>query len=928
MIHYKIGQRWISDTEPDLGLGLILKTEHKTVTVYYPMAQTTRIYASHNAPLKRIQFKIGDQIPIKNQATQKIIDIKNRDDLLIYQTAIGDFSESEIDDQMTWNTPIDSIKHHRWGELSDFFIRLQTHQYWHQYYTQMPVGFLGARMDLIPHQLYVADTATQRIFPRILLSDEVGLGKTIEACLILHKLIRTHQCQSALIIVPEALMIQWWIELRRRFNLSFKMFDIDIANDSFDKNKNPFEIESFWIIPMNLMNDNLKICTTSLAIQWDLVILDEAHHIEWHPDKISHTYQWVEQLSQQTKGMILVSAISDKMDKSSHFGRLQLLDAHRFNNYPDFIKEQKQFEIVSELIQTLESKTNNQQTILKKIKEMGMTPPQHKLSSLELKKYFLDIYGPSRVIFKNTRRHIKNFPKRLLKAQQINAPEILPDWIQEFQSDHDPDTNLKNFSYLDNDPRIQWIINWIKGNPTKKLIIICHTFEKLKAIQESILKKYQTSIALFHEHQSLIQRDRQSAWFSELEGPSIMICSEIGAEGRNFQFTNEIFCFDLPLNPEIIEQRIGRLDRIGQHKDIFIHTLILKNSPQEWVHQFLHSSLNSFERCFPGSSHLMNHLIQKFISCLSEHFHQNKNCEPKLNHILHRAKQYQQFVEKDFKQGRYNLIEEQSFQPKRAKEILKQIAQVDQTSLQEYLIQLLDHFGISYEAFDKDIYLLKPDNLFMDILPDFPEEGLTITFNREIAKVQENLTLMSWDHPLVLSAMEFLKSESNGVTAISILPSNHNEMIWEWVYILEATSQNKELQYYFPPYPIRIFSTLQGNIHPNSSSFENLLPQLRPAPPALIQSISAIIQEHVETAQELVRSHAQTIATEYQESLHQKIHHIFQNEINRMKDLKTKNDSSYLELDTYTQHAHHILNWINESRLRLDQLHLIIQKKQ
>src|SRR5690606_41133390 len=91
------------------------------------------------------------------------------------------------------------------------------------------------------------------------------------------------------------------------------------------------------------------------------------------------------------------------------------------------------------------------------------------------------------------------------------------------------------------------------------------------ALEAAIKERFNLNLALFHEGLPLVQRDRQAAWFAEPDGAQVLLCSEIGSEGRNFQFAHHLVLFDLPLNPGLVEQRIGRLDRIGQTDTIRIH---------------------------------------------------------------------------------------------------------------------------------------------------------------------------------------------------------------------------------------------------------------------------------------------------------------------------------------------------------------------
>ena len=121
------------------------------------------------------------------------------------------------------------------------------------------------------------------------------------------------------------------------------------------------------------------------------------------------------------------------------------------------------------------------------------------------------------------------------------------------------------------DQRIEWLVSLLRKNADEKFLLICRSKNKACAVEDAVRCKINLKTAIFHEELTLIQRDRNAAWFAEADGAKLLICSEIGSEGRNFQFCRHLVFFDLHLNPELIEQRIGRLDRIGQKNDIIIH---------------------------------------------------------------------------------------------------------------------------------------------------------------------------------------------------------------------------------------------------------------------------------------------------------------------------------------------------------------------
>jgi ATP-dependent helicase HepA len=214
------GQRWISDSEPELGLGIIESVDATLVVIAFPAANEKRCYARGSAPLRRVKFQAGDHI-----RDREVLSVSLREGLFYYKTADGEVPESELPGAMSFSKPEDRLRAGRVDEDALFKLRLEG-LLRRAKMRQSPVrGFAGARVDLLPHQMYIAAEVSSRLAPRVLLADEVGLGKTIEAALILHRLHLTGRASRVLILVPEPLVHQWFVELLRRFNLLFSIFD-------------------------------------------------------------------------------------------------------------------------------------------------------------------------------------------------------------------------------------------------------------------------------------------------------------------------------------------------------------------------------------------------------------------------------------------------------------------------------------------------------------------------------------------------------------------------------------------------------------------------------------------------------------------------------------------------------------------------------
>ena len=294
-------------------------------------------------------------------------------------------------------------------------------------------GLYGARVSMIPHQLYIANEVAQRFAPRVLLADEVGLGKTIEAGLIIHHQLQTSRALRVLVIVPHSLTFQWFIELIRRFNLRFTILDEErccqIESDNAAGNEltkeqqgiqitNPFDAQQSVLCSIDLFLNNDDRLSQVLTTNWDLVVVDEAHHLQWSPKTSSREYEVIEKISRITKGLLLLTATPEQLGEAGHFARLRLLDPHRFHNYEDFKQQQVNFQKVAK---------EAQEMLASGISLNTADPPNSEDDTNQKKlKELLDRHGTGRVLFRNVRSSIQGFPKRILYSYLTQQTCSLP----------------------------------------------------------------------------------------------------------------------------------------------------------------------------------------------------------------------------------------------------------------------------------------------------------------------------------------------------------------------------------------------------------------------------------------------------------------------------------------------------------------------
>jgi ATP-dependent helicase HepA len=152
-----------------------------------------------------------------------------------------------------------------------------------------------------------------------------------------------------------------------------------------------------------------------------------------------------------------------------------------------------------------------------------------------------------------------------------------------------------------------------------KVLVICAHAETAMDLEDALRVRSGIPATVFHEGMNILERDRAAAYFADEEfGAQVLICSEIGSEGRNFQFAHHLVLFDLPSHPDLLEQRIGRLDRIGQKHIIELHVPYLETSPQERLFQWYHEALNAFLNTCPTGNALQHQFGPRLLPLLKK----------------------------------------------------------------------------------------------------------------------------------------------------------------------------------------------------------------------------------------------------------------------------------------------------------------------
>lgn len=957
MADYITGQRWISDAESRMGLGTVLSTAHRTVTISFPATGEVRSYARQAAPLTRIIFNIGDTVSSEAGVTIVVESILDNEGLISYRGKDEQGNQLEIREDHLVNTvqlnrPADRLLNGQTDSDKWFQARVETLNQQNRLAHNDLYGLAGSRTSLIPHQLYIANEVAHRHAPRVLLADEVGLGKTIEAGMILHHQILTERARRILIVVPESLVHQWLVEMLRKFNLTFSIFDADrcFSIEEGDDQVNPFQTEQLIICSIEFLSEHERYYQQSLLGEWDLLVVDEVHHLYWSTTHVSQEYRIVEELSVSTRGILLLTATPEQLGKESHYARLRLLDPDRFSDFNKFVEEENNYEPTAEAVENLFSGEKLSDitlvTLKQRLSKSGLLDvvENTEVDSSEnidarnkIIDQLLDYHGTGRVLFRNTRTAIKGFPGRELEAYSLASHQEYSSLYSSqtaFSGNEINVTELKKLlcpeillqesgvaHWEKTDPRVSWIIDKLQQMKQEKVLVICAHASTAIAISKLLKTREGIRAAAFHEGLSLVERDRAAAYFAaDDEGCQVLLCSEIGSEGRNFQFAHHLILFDLPLNPDLLEQRIGRLDRIGQRQTIKIHVPMIENTPQAVMFNWYQKGLGAFKQTCPAGQAIFEQLEDELIAGLlannlsDELLEKTIKLRMQLNEAMHK--------------GRDRLLEYSSCRPDVAEALKHQALMEDRNNtLPDYMDLVFDCFGIHSESHGESSYILSPGEKMLSSFPGLTDEGMTITYARETALVHEDMHYLTWEHPMVIYAMDMVLSSESGNATVCTLKHEDltpGTLVLEALFVLEAVDKvASQSSRYLPPTTIRIL--LDENAKQLYLENTVINDNLGRIAPAIIKDVINLKADVIRALLEKSRNLADKEAPGLKQQAEQRTIDILQKEVERLTYMQSVNPNIRDEEINYLQDQLAIMSGLIESAcVRLDALRVII----
>ena len=779
--------------------------------------------------------------------------------------------------------PIGRFKANLIGSLQQY--RLQEVTRWyrilHLYDELVSLGQIG--VDIKPHQVSVVHKVVSNYPHRFLLCDEVGLGKTIEAGMVLKELRARGGAQRVLAIVPPNLVGQWHFEMKTKFNESFSVLNTDTVR--FLKNQgqfdNPFTFSDSILCSSSWVANPTwaELCS---RVNWDLVILDEAHHARSHRSgsRVSTTrlYQLVSKLAEPERfaqrGMLFLTATPMQLDTHELYSLVELLDPALFPSEDHFERHRQAVPGLSRLVERLNRHglplpdEEPGETIKQVAEWLGLdesTARQRLSSGAEererLAAELADHHLLSEVMVRNRKAVVGGFMPRIASRWRVEltpeegaALEAVEDYVQygfqlaegtkdtptgfvmvTFQKlmassiaairkslgrrqerilAKNPQVSATGYELeerLLNDEEATEIIagiggatdlvnaelsllgkaieslNRVKGDskadvlveqlamlfddsPNEKVLIFTQFRETQRHLEDTLTEKG-WGVNLFHGQMKPVEKDHAVEQFRNEVGPQILICTESGGEGRNFQFCHVLVNYDLPWNPMKVEQRIGRVDRIGQDHAVSIFNLWVKDTVEERVLDVLEKRIRVFEETVGGLDPILGDTESDIVKIMRIAGERRADALEEFGRQL--EEQVRHAREAESRLGDF-IMDTKSYRRELAERIAGQPSPINNYDLDTFIGELLSdaHTHIRRNG---AIYELTFNGDMLDLYKELFVGGTKrkAVFRADRRPDSEDVEFMAFGHPIVDGVVErVLAEEYEGVTGTRRVPAS------------------------------------------------------------------------------------------------------------------------------------------------------------
>ena len=992
-----VGQLVWSPADPNLGIGIVTDVDAPRVHIQFFALQSERIYTTRGADpaVARYPISSGERVQL-GDGEWRTVEAIEEGQLGLWHYRLDDGSTHPEAQLMPRVRDIGAkerlatlnLAHPESVRARLFGLRLE-----HCGARPGHAAVVGARAMWLPHQIDVAARALAKDPVRLLLADEVGLGKTVEAALIYAGLRHEGRARRILILTPRSLCIQWLGEVYRKTHELLVFLDeeriVDAAQEHPDLSC--FEAYQRMVMAIEDLIENPALAEAAGEASWDLVVVDEAHHLRWSAGEGGNPgYQLVEQLAARSRHLLLLTATPMALDPAEYHALLRLLDPGRFGRAEDFetiLSHQRaisnagrQLQAVIDQSAGLDAKAAKTlrdvlgddpddvatlETTLKAKGKAAATPASQLMEGLR------DRHGIAEFVVRNRRGPVGGLPVRksecvglepgeaqehllevgeslvidLAKAtapgdeqlatvgRMLRAlwatPEALLVEVEAVSKSlaHELEPLVKEVSTVQldaeglptNDARLRWLVELLRRMPMgDKVLVFVESDVAAIALKKSLSTLISGDVAVFHKGLSPRDQDRQVAWFRDPGGPKVMLSTEAGGEGRNFQFCSSVVLYDLPWRPATVEQRIGRIDRVGQKNDVQVFVPYFKGGYEAAILKVMQTCIGVLDETVGGIDHQLEYVSGKLATLVLDEADAEawKSLYRQTGEDIRSARQR-------IEAGVDPILDFSSFNRARAEKILSMLPHDLENQLQELVSRYAEHNRL--ELYPKGDELIAVDGGPSAASGGTDGDAYVATFSREKAIDFEEVEFLSFGHPLVEDALEWAR-EGNDVSAALALCRGFDKdgSVFLWFFSWELPADAPDAAMYLEQRGETVALDEGGRRQRELESLlwdpERPFDRMDPTPlKAAIDRWSGIVEGSYMAAQEL----AETSLQQEREAAIGRLSAAFQKQRTHLRRRQARSNSEADQSELVAMHealeAEHVrlLDALNKARPRL-----------
>ena len=875
--------RWI-DGELD---GFVFRIDGTVVHVLFDDGTEQRFNLDGHS-LEPTPFEIGHKVVNADGVTGVVIAKVPNPSYPTLKVAFADGTTRNAPEQTlrpaTLEDPVERLHANQLGEADQFNLRTVAADLRTRNMHDSLVSLSHARVDLKPHQVSVVHTVISSYPHRFLLCDEVGLGKTIEAAMIIKELRARGLAKRVLILVPSGLVRQWQFELKTKFNETFAIFNKPTLEFLRSQGKSNPWIEYDSVITSHTWASwtearREEIC----AVDWDLVIVDEAHHARRQRTgnrvNMTNLFRLVAELTARPefsrRGVLFLTATPLQLQRHELFSLVEMLDPILFASESDFVQHIQGLGGLNRLVEdlkrdgatpdlmkqattfldeeTIQSQTLDVDELAAKLRE------QHRLSEVLIRnrrsvlggfqprkafRWEVEITKDERAVqdamdamitegyreAERTQRNALGFlmviwqklaassSRALLKSLRRRRQRLVEGKAMTTLYDEDAEDEL---SYDAEVSKVAANITSVMGDEISRInhvielldridvdskaatfmqklrelfdedsngkMIVFTEFRETQDMLVEFCAEHGWAAHRFHGQLDPIQKDDAIDSFRNGLGPQILVSTEAGGEGRNFQFAHLLVNYDLPWNPMRVEQRIGRVDRIGQQHPVTIFNFHVQGTIEGRILEVLERRIDLFEESIGGLDPILGEAEADIRAALRSTAQERdlalervgKRLEDRVRQARTAETQLQDFI-----------LDTKSYATEIAQTVLQQQQSVSQDEFQRLMIALLRSVNTWVEVGPNEnhgrIQFQHPFTTEHRDLIDGQEQRQVAFDPREFLD-SESVEYFGFGHPIVDALVtRTIEEKHDGAAAIRLIPQGLIEGLspgWQFVWL-------------------------------------------------------------------------------------------------------------------------------------------------